>query len=368
MQDCSFVDLDAQDGSAEPRSDVFDSLVRNAFCFLQKAIQEFEESPKYSAIHFCAAVELLMKARLMREHWSLIVSRPDQADIKKFKTGDFKSVSLVEARERLQNVAGENIPGEVFSSFQKLAQHRNKVIHFFHEGIEDDEKEKAQIVAEQCRAWFHLHRLLGRWNRYFSDFNTEIAAANDSMKQHRQYLSAKFAALKLELDELAKKGVHLQPCGVCDFEAAIPDEDGDEQIAFVNCRVCDHADTQVTITCPHCDQLEVISGEGFATCSSDSSKSIEPDHLVAALADEGAMFSALKDGDDSWELASCGHCDGYQTVVRRGIGYFCTGCFELFDHIELCEWCNEPSTGDMEDSYGIGCGRCDGQWGHVKDH
>ena len=47
--------------------DIFDSLTRNAFDFLERGIAEFDKTPKYSVIHFCAAVEMLLKARLMKE-------------------------------------------------------------------------------------------------------------------------------------------------------------------------------------------------------------------------------------------------------------------------------------------------------------
>lgn len=33
----------------------------------------------------------------MLEHWSLIISKPEQADLGKFKEGDFQSVTLDEA-------------------------------------------------------------------------------------------------------------------------------------------------------------------------------------------------------------------------------------------------------------------------------
>jgi hypothetical protein len=69
--------------------DVFDSLARNAFDFLEREIVEFDQASKYSVIHLYAAVEMLLKARLMREHWSLIVSKPEQANLAKFMAGDF---------------------------------------------------------------------------------------------------------------------------------------------------------------------------------------------------------------------------------------------------------------------------------------
>ncbi|HEX4556398.1 MAG TPA: hypothetical protein VH249_20580 [Xanthobacteraceae bacterium] len=67
-------------------------LIENALDFLTRAIDEFEGAPKYSIIHFYAAIELFLKARLLDEHWSLIVSKePDRA---KFESGDFVSVAF----------------------------------------------------------------------------------------------------------------------------------------------------------------------------------------------------------------------------------------------------------------------------------
>src|SRR6218665_3323530 len=89
--------------------DIFDSLTRNAFDFLERGISEFAKSPKNSVIHFCAAGGMLRKARLMKEHWSLIGSKPDQASLAKFMAGDFISVTLEDARARIRDFAGEDI-------------------------------------------------------------------------------------------------------------------------------------------------------------------------------------------------------------------------------------------------------------------
>lgn len=345
--------------------DIFDSLTRNAFDFLERGIAEFDKSPKYSVIHFCAAVEMLLKARLMKEHWSLIVAKPDQANLARFMAGDFTSVTLEEARARIRDIVGEDIGGDAYASFRALANHRNKMVHFFHNGLESDEKAKAQIVAEHCRSWFHLHCLLSRWNGYFHDFGSEIAHADRAMKGHRKYLAAKFKALKPELDAARRAGDTPKACSACGFEAAIPDA-LDDQIASLRCLVCDHVETQVEIDCPHCGEPFVIANEGYATCE-HCEKHIEPEHLVDALTDDVEAHIAIKDGDDSWGPANCGTCEGCHTVVERGGHYFCANCFDISDGIEQCGWCNEYSTGDMEHSYWSGCNQCDGKAGWEKD-
>ncbi|MGF6465268.1 hypothetical protein [Paraburkholderia youngii] len=345
--------------------DIFESLTRNAFDFLERGIGEFDKAPKYSVIHFCAAVEMLLKARLMKEHWSLIVSKSEQANLAKFMGGDFASVTMDEARARLRDIAGEDIADEAFNSFRTLANHRNKMIHFFHADVDRDGLAKAQIVAEHCRSWFHLHRLLNRWDTDFRDFIADISRADRAMKGHRKYLSAKFKALKPELDAVRKAGGKPKACSACGFKAAVPDP-LDDEIAPLRCLVCDHTETQVEIDCPHCNQPVVIANEGYATCE-NCAGAITPEHLVNALTDHESAHIAIANGDDRWEPANCGNCDGYHTVVRRGDIYFCANCFDQSDHVEQCEWCNEPNTGDMEHSYSTGCRHCDGKVGWEKD-
>jgi hypothetical protein len=345
--------------------DIFNSLTRNAFDFLGRGIAEFDKAPKYSVIHFCSAVEMLLKARLMEEHWSLIVAKPDQANLAKFMAGDFISVTLEDARTRIRDVAGEDIGDDAYKSFRALANHRNKMVHFFHNGLESDEKAKEQIVVEHCRAWFHLHRLLNRWNNYFRNFSSEIARADRAMKGHRKYLAAKFQTLKPELDIARKAGNAPKSCNACGFNAAIP-KALDSQITSLRCSVCDHLETQVKLECPRCDSPIVIAHEGLATCKY-CEQLIEPENLVDALTDHVAARIAIKGGDASWNAINCGNCEGYHTVVNRGGYYFCAGCFDISSHIDQCGWCGEYNTGDMKHSSLAGCGHCDGKAGWKKD-
>lgn len=345
------------------QDEIFQSLTRNAFDFLKRGIDEFDQAPKYSVIHFCAAVEMLLKARLMKEHWSLVVSKPEQASLAKFMAGDFMSVTMDEARARIRDIVGEEVADDAFNSFRTLANHRNKMVHFFHADVDGDDKAKAQIVAEYCRSWFHLHRLLNRWGAYFGDFHAEIASADCAMKKHRKYLTAKFNALKSDLDAARKAGTLPRACGACGFEAAIPTA-LDAHVALLECKVCDHAEAQVSIDCPHCQSALVISGEGYATCTHGScGKSIEPKHLISAL----SKHSFDPNDFEADFPANCGSCEGHHTVVQCGGQYFCACCFEISDHVEKCESCNEMNTGDMEFSRANGCGQCEGQWGHTKD-
>lgn len=94
-------------------------------------------------------------------------------------------------------------------------------------------------------------------------------------------------------------------------------------------------------------------------------ESFEPDDLVDVLSDTADAHYAAKNGEEY--LANCSDCDGYHTVIPQGDKFVCASCFTEFDHLETCDWCNEPNTGDMEYSYATGCNHCDGVAGWERD-
>ncbi|MGH7927193.1 MAG: hypothetical protein ACREQV_05315 [Candidatus Binatia bacterium] len=62
-------------------------------------------------LHLQAAVEVLLKARLIRDHWSLVFEKPSAASSAARASGDFKSVTLEDTLSRLTNIASIDLPG-----------------------------------------------------------------------------------------------------------------------------------------------------------------------------------------------------------------------------------------------------------------
>src|SRR5256885_2670252 len=92
------------DNKRSDSSKMFDSLVRNALDFLLRSVGELQETPKYSVIDFCAAIELFLKARLLVEHWALIYKDPKYANLISFSKADFESISMRDVISRLNNI------------------------------------------------------------------------------------------------------------------------------------------------------------------------------------------------------------------------------------------------------------------------
>ena len=351
------------------KDEMFNLLVENAFDFLFKAISELEEQLKYSVIHFYAAVELFVKTRLMKEHWSLVISQRQEADWDKFIVGDFQSVTLTEEANKLKKVVRSGLSKAEIDAFKEVANDRNQIVHFFHEAHTEEEidKFKHNIVKKQLRAWFFLHQLLiAKWKNEFSFWDTEITKLDNELRKLHEFLQVIFDNLKPQIEENKEKGVQYDECPSCDFEAQEHDED-QNTIYKAKCLVCGLIEKGLNIQCPDCEEVVTLKEEVFGQCGS-CGKQLELEDVAGALIDSGAAHIAAMDGDDLWGEGNCSECDGYHIVVRtENDEWICASCFGVFESLEVCNWCNELNTGDMEHSYVDGCNHCEGMAGWHKD-
>ncbi len=344
-------------------------LVENGFDFLRKAVDDLENHPKFSIIHFHAAVELFLKARLMAEHWSLVISQRQEPDWDKFISGNFQSISLDGAAERLEKVARSGLTKQELQSFREITHHRNKAVHFFHEAHSEqaNKEQRRAIVKQQLTAWYFLHQLLTkRWGPVFSKWADEVSEINKKLQELHIFLQVTYEQLKPEIEKRKARGELFQNCPSCGFESQ-QHEDVKKVVYEAECLVCGLFEKILKIECPSCASEVMFVNEGFGQCD-NCNEEFEPDDLAGELIDSNAVHVAAKEGDDTWSLGNCSDCDGYNTVVRtKDDTYVCTSCFLTLDHLQLCGWCNEPNTGDMSYSFASGCNHCDGRAGWEED-
>lgn len=343
---------------------MLDRLVENALDFLGRALDDLEDHPKFSLINFYTSVELFLKSRLMMEHWTLLVSSKNEPDLEKFKQGDFISVTLDAANERLTKVVQSGLSSQEFKEFKEVAKYRNKMVHFFHASSvkKENDEMRQSVVKQQLIAWYYLHRLLtGQWQASFDKWQRDISKIDRRLRSQNEFLKVVFDQKKEEITAKRKSGSLITKCPSCGFKAQIHDH-ALEELYEAECLVCGLVDRCINIECVDCNRPIRFVNEGFKSCK--CGKAYEPEDLADALFDHGAAHVAAMDGDDSVSLGSCSDCDGYHTVVElKTGGYLCASCFGLFNALEYCEWCNEPNTGDMEHSGWNGCNHCDGRSG-----
>ena len=345
--------------------DLLQRLVENAMDFLSRSIGEFDEHPKYSVIHFHAAVELFLKARLLAEHWSLVVSKRKDADWDDFVAGDFTSVSLDEAASKLGKVVRSGLTKQQRATFRRLTNHRNKMVHFFHEGIsaEENDELRSAIAKEQLTAWYLLHKLLtSKWSDVFSAWILELSEIDENLRRLHEFLQVVFDQVSPEIEKRKEHGATFRECPSCEFASQEHYDEIDGPYE-AECLVCGLTDKCLNIECPGCGTSVWFVNEGFGECE-NCGRTFEPEQVAEALVDEGTVYIAATDGDDSWDPGNCSDCGGYHTVARLsddGDRWLCASCFIDFDTMARCGWCNEPNTGDMEDSFWAGCSVCDGR-------
>lgn len=274
-----------------------------------------------------------------------------------FQSGDFESVTLRQCQKRLENVCQEAIGKDDWDCFMRLAEHRNKVMHFFHGSYagEQDPALIESIVKEQIKASVILLRLLKeRWKQEFAPFASQLDDLEHDLKGHKDYLKAKFDLLSAQLQDLVAEGVAVSKCFYCEYDAA--QETAYDAPLFVSkCLLCGHGKTVIRALCPECQKVDIIFEEGSGTCASCQTK-----FNLDSLTD---MFGTA--------LAKCVECSYiHESVILYGDHeYLCLCCGMTYTEIGQCEWCSENVAGDMSGSYVKGCGQilCDGALGWDDD-
>ncbi len=111
------------------------TVLENGLDFIYNAITHLQGGPspeelKYGVLHLCAGLELVLKDRLRREHWSLVFGNINKANLVDYKSGDFYSVDLKDCIQRLISICNVVIPEDDRKSLLNLKSKRNRLEHF----------------------------------------------------------------------------------------------------------------------------------------------------------------------------------------------------------------------------------------------
>lgn len=346
------------------KEEIFSRVVENAFDFLDRSLEEFDKKRyKYSVINFCAAVELFLKARLIREHWTLILSKNAEPSIDIFLSGQSQSATLGEIKRRLDLVLKDGLSKSAADAFGSLSKHRNQVIHFCHPRL--SKQSIPQIVGEQFRAWYYMQELLTtQWRKYFEEYGGEISGIDAKIKKNREYLGEKFKILEKQIKADISKNIYYHKCPVCGFES-LRFLGETPHLFRAECLVCNFNTNAAIIDCPHCSEKVTFLGEGFAVCQ--CGQKLYSKDLYEVMFDKVEAYSDFKDGGDSFREGNCCECDSYHSVIPYYGSYVCLNCLTIFDLVYRCEYCNELQTDPIEDSFFCGCGWCDGRLGKIEN-
>lgn len=330
-------------------------LMQNGLSFLRKAITELETDPKFSVVNFWNGVEILMKVPLVNHDWKLIVVSKKGADTisrEEFASGNFRSVSFNETCRLLKSELGISIDTEARSFFERVQNHRNRMVHFYHGAV--SEAELDALRNEQSDAWFALSRLITvEWRKSFrtdqwSDVN---AISRTLLHSSKYYASAKYRSIKYELDQSAE---NYRQCRVCAQMSYLATKDELTPVFTEKCKVCNQFERYILARCPEClHESKLEEGDEPFKCNNCGHSQ---DRF--SLLDEDD--SLPQDYIHSSTPAGCCECESFESVCQYGEGFLCTQCLTYHESLEYCEHCSHSSSAVPEHSSMVGCLFCDG--------
>ena len=89
---------------------------------------------KFGLVNLFTGIEILLKTRLERENWKLVFANVCEANRGDHKTGDFRSVGVKAAINRLKSECGVHFQEEHKQALELVRKERNKIIHIGYMG------------------------------------------------------------------------------------------------------------------------------------------------------------------------------------------------------------------------------------------
>ncbi|MFE0651107.1 hypothetical protein ACFVZH_21215 [Streptomyces sp. NPDC059534] len=276
---------------------------------------------KYAILHLQAGVEVLLKARLEREHWTLVVldalpKKQGSLGVTRtqFEGGRFKTIGLPETLDRLKQVADIDLEGHR-QALVELSETRNALQHY---GL-DQTAEAIQGQAAQVLGfllWFineHLHDDLDAEDR------RTVASVRSRLSALTVFVAKRMAALAGELGPLASS----------------------------------------IVSCPNCQQPALVTGRSQITCRFCFAPWGEPEHAALRYVARQSAGSGLVGP------TLCPRC-GFDAVVLDiataaepdGRSALCFGCGCGIDVSECAGGCGKRLLFIAEAEAGTRCSAC----------
>lgn len=287
------------------------SLVQNASDFLNEAITNARSKDnrawKYAVLHLTNSIELMMKAVLEQEHWSLIFENVDLATKENLRTGKFRSVNFETAISRLIKISSIEIRDSEIKKLRKIRDLRNKITHY---NVSVRVNELQSIVARGLGVFIKLYK-----NLEDADAVREVVQfINSQLHDFEKYVKFRLAEIKEPLEESERPTKDLILCPMC-FQNTIIRDNGNNQLLCLFCEtefgfdeLADYTDG-VRGPCPEC-----IDGV-LASIEQDSGDTV---------------FLCTKCGFDSYSNYNvrCESCENVFWDENAGENYICENCLK----------------------------------------
>ena len=305
------------------------TLFGNALDFFSEGVLLLDQNDprtlKYAILHVASAAELVLKARLAQEHWTLIFRNPSKAIVDEFERRKFTSVDFDGTLERLKNICRLDL-SEHRPTLQTLRDMRNEIQHFEFTGA------VPEIASILVKTWSFLLDFIHEEvaDQLDGELVTQFEDIKGRMIKHEAYVTQRLAEIATRLAVPQREGTLIVSCPSCLQETLVIPADEHPYCPF--CRyeadpeeVADDWAT-VFVGYPHTDPKE---------------RSIDP--VLKECTACGA--------DTMIELESAG-------VYPADPAWICFSCGESGSPISECHSCGEEFPWEMEVYL---CPRCRGE-------
>ncbi len=280
------------------------NLLENAHDFLLSAAEavhrdEGPRSLKEAVLHLANGVELLVKARIAREHWSLIFSNIDQASYDKLSKADFTSVDFPKALSRLEQIVGVPIDKSIRSRVEDLRQLRNRLTHF------TATLDSAQTKSLVAKSMTFCVEFCEQQDMVTTDAENKLGEIHKNLTELQEFVDDRMKSI-LE----GQKYALIWECPECWQRALVIDVDE------TNCKFCKHK----------IDPLELAAD--------NSERDVED---CPECGEESTFAFVLYNNDaGEWVCFSCGERgENYQHCIRCDRMEY----FSDKNDVEICESC-----------------------------
>jgi predicted RNA-binding Zn-ribbon protein involved in translation (DUF1610 family) len=270
---------------------VFDPL-ENGLDYVASAVAHLRDrknrrSLKYATLHLFSGVEVLLKERLRREHWSLVFADSDKANLAAFESGDFRSVDFDSALARLAGVCNVSMSKREKEALNSLRLSRNRLQHYgiteTVEAVKATASMSLQFVIDFVGRELETDQLSDEAGGLLAEIRSGLAEFND-------FLSARWDSIR---DRVENHDGLVVECPACLQDSLLLEP------SFWHCEFCRHA--------------------------GDAPKILD-EYLAAII---GISWRDVADGAE-WPVSACPECE-LQTLVHgamteQGEMYACFSC------------------------------------------
>lgn len=310
-------------------------IAASAFKFFELSAMDLFKEPKLSIASFSTALELLLKVRLVKEHWGLVFANPQEINYSAFLKGGFVSIGFKDAIKRINGIhtTHKEIDDDVREAFLKVAGFRNSILHFHTPtGLI-----KREAISALHDAWKHIYAMLecnrdAVWYKILGHNieSRKLEALNTEFAKIGRYFEFVHLAKRDAIMRAKTDGHKILKCRVCNYDA-VPSGVSMDEFHTTECFVCNFTFDIFLYECNCGGTVAFIESGENISCPS-CGQNVGAKDIVFKLDDYENSSKAV--------CTSCADIDEGEYVVENKAKYKCANCFCDYDKIERCENCS----------------------------